>query len=455
MPVSPNEDLFAKALECHQQGKLDDAILQYRHIIQLEDNAQAFANLGVALRSQGHIEAAIVAYQQALLLKPDHAVALSNLGGALRALGRLEVAAHNLHQALQLQPALAAAHHNLGLVYMDGQAPAKAIDAFERALALDPMLVDAEFERATCLMQTGDLLKGFAAYECRFRYEKKLKKPFSQPQWDGSALNGKTLLICVEQGFGDTLQFVRYIPLIEKSGGRILLEAHQPLKGLMQTVQGVDQVLVQGERIPAFDVYISLLSLPHVFKTIMATIPQTIPYVGAGIPQEALPTAAKPAKLKVGLVWSNGFTNIGTRQRKLALTQFLPLLSLPDITFYSLQKGNGAEELAAGGFEAFILDLEPVIKDFTDTASLIQQLDLLITVDTASAHLGGALGIPTWVLLPYGSDWRWFLNRSDSPWYPSLRLFRQTKPFDWDSQIMDVQTALNTYEKSSIVKNSG
>lgn len=211
-----------------QAGKTGAALKKYQALLNHSPSADAYANLGVALRTLGKTEAALIAYQQALNLNPNHVAALSNWGGGLRALGRLDEAIPILEKAIALNPAFTAAHHNLGLVYMDHQQPEKAIACFEQVLKLDPERVDAQYDRATCLLQLGKYRDGFQAYESRFGYEPRLIKPYTQPKWDGSPLQGKTLLIYSEQGFGDTLQFCRYIPLIQKAGGRIILEC--PLK---------------------------------------------------------------------------------------------------------------------------------------------------------------------------------------------------------------------------------
>ena len=397
-------------------------------------NADVYANLGVALRTLGQIEAALIAYQQAINLNPAHIAALSNWGGGLRALGRLDEAIPILEKAIALDPDFIAAHHNLGLVYMDHQQPEKAIACFEQVLSLNPNRVDAQFDRATCLLQLGKYREGFQEYECRFGYEPRLVKPYTQPKWDGGPLNGKTLLIYSEQGFGDTLQFCRYIPLIEKAGGRIVLEYPQPLKRLMETVAGVDQVVAPGDRLPAFDCHTSLLSLPHLFQTELETIPGSFPYLKA--PFYRLGVTRRPGtRLKIGLVWGSGHVDVGVRNRSIPLDAFAPLLALPNITWVSLQKGPQAQQLKQLGFDCLLEDWGSRVQDFADTAAVLEELDLLITADTAIVHLAGAMNKPCWVLLPYGSEWRWGLKGEQSPWYPSVRLLRGSQATSWEVRL--------------------
>ncbi len=441
METQKSSHLLERALVLHQGGDVQSAIQHYREILAEQPTADVYANLGVALRTLGKTQAALVAYQQALNLNPNHVAALSNWGGGLRALGKLNEAIPILEKAIALDPAFIAAHHNLGLVYMDHQQPEKAIACFEQVLELNPNRVDAQFDRATCLLQLGRYQEGFQAYESRFGYEPRLVKPYAQPKWDGSPLNGKTLLLYAEQGFGDTLQFCRYIPLIEKAGGRIILECPQPLKRLMATVAGVDQVVAPGDQLPAFDCHTSLLSLPHLFQTELKSIPATFPYLKAPFYRLGV-TRRLGTQLKIGLVWGSGHSDVGVRNRAIPLTAFAPLLALPDITWVSLQKGPQTQQIKQLGFECLLEDWGSRIQDFADTAAVLEELDLLITADTAIVHLAGAMNKPCWVLLPYGSEWRWLLDGEHSPWYPRLTLFR-SQPFQtWESLVGRVVTRL-------------
>lgn len=424
--------LFNQALQLQQAGKVQEAIGLYQEILKQEDHAGAYANLGVALRTQGHIQAAIAVYRKSLAIQKDQVSVLSNLGGALRALGQLDEAILCLEQALQIDSECVAAHYNLGLAIMDAREPEKALQYFEKVLELDPNHVEAAFDRSTCILQMGNLEQGFQLYESRFQYEKRLIKPYKQPVWDGSPLKGKTLLLCAEQGFGDTLMFCRYIPLIEKHGGKIILECPTELKRLMETLEGIDQVICPGDKLPAFDTYLSLLSLPRLFKTSVDTIPREIPYLQAPKAQHSL-SMPSSTQLKVGIVWGVGHPDVVARNRSIELKHFLALSELPNVSLYSLQKGPQAKQLQELGCSTFIQDLGNQLRDFADTAAVLQELDLLITADTSIVHLAGALGKPVWVLLPSCSEWRWMLDREDSPWYPTVKLFRQATSGDWSS----------------------
>ncbi len=432
-------DLTA-VMTLHTAGHLSAAIAGYQALLKEEPSATVYTNLGVALRTQGHLDAAIAAYHRALALDENYLPALSNLGGGLRALGRLPEAIPLLERALTMNPDFAAAHHNLGLVYMDDGQPLKAIACFETAMRLEPHRVDSPFDRATCLLQSGQLQAGFAAYECRFAYEPRLQRHYTQPAWQGQALAGQTLYLYSEQGFGDTLQFIRYVALIEKAGGRLILECPAPLKRLMQSLSVLDQVITPDEPSPNFDTHCALLSLPYCFDTTLETIPAPVVYDALPRLDKLLPPSTKK---RVGLVWASGHSDVGVRARSIPLTAFAALLAKTDYEFYSFQKGPAVQDLKASGFETLVHNLNAVIQDFADTAQYLKQMDLLISADTAIVHLAGSLKIPTWVLLPYGSEWRWFLESKTTPWYPSVRLFRKGDSESWESLVQSVRQALS------------
>jgi tetratricopeptide (TPR) repeat protein len=433
--------LFEQAFTVQRAGDTAQAIQIYHRLLEQAPSADIYANLGVALRTQGKLLAAITLYRRALALEPQHLSALSNLGGALWANGAPQEAVSILQRALALNPQMASLHYNLGLAYQDLQQPQAALACFEAVLRLEPQRTDAPVDRARALLQMGDLRAGFEAYESRFAYEPRLVKPFGQPRWDGSPLNGRTLLLYAEQGYGDTLQFCRYIPLIPQSCGRIILECPPPLKRLMQTVPGVSAVISEGDAYPSFDIYASLFSLPHLFQTTLASIPTEIPYLQA--PDSRVHLLEQPQTLlKVGIVWASGHADVGLKNRSIGLEPFLRILELHQVCLYSLQKGPASAQLAQLGVEGLIPNVGGQVEDFADTASVLSQLDLLISADTAIVHLAGALGIPTWVLLPAASEWRWLLHREDSPWYPTLQLFRQHVPGDWHGTFDPVLSAL-------------
>jgi tetratricopeptide (TPR) repeat protein len=424
------------------QGQLETAVACYERAITLRpDRIESQIGLGVVLREQGHLEDAVARYQEALALAPDHPETLGNLGTVLVDLGRSEEAVAHHERALAVRPDSAEAHNNLGVAIERQGRQIDALACYGRALALRPDYAEAHFNRAHALLITGQFEEGWEEYEWRFavaRYDRK----FDRPAWSGEALTGQTILIHAEQGFGDTLQFLRYIPLLAERGGRIVLEVPGPLVRLARSVAGASEVLAAGDPLPEFDCHCSLLSLPRVFNTDLATIPGTVPYLRA--PHAALAAWAEQVaiaeRLKVGLVWAGNVVGAIDR-RPIDLRLLEPLWKVAGVSWFSLQVGDRASDLLLlDGVR--IADLSPWLTDFAETAAVMAYLDLVITIDTAVAHLAGALGRPTWVMLPYAPDWRWFVDRADSPWYPTARLFRQRKDGDWPSVTREVAASL-------------
>jgi tetratricopeptide (TPR) repeat protein len=428
------------------QGKLDEAQACYERALALRpDRVESLIGLGVVLRAQGRLEEAVARYRRALELSPDHPEAHNNLGVALVDLRQPEEATPQYERALTLQPNRAETHSNLGIALQRQGRYAEAFASYGRALALKPDYAEAHFNRANALLLTGELNEGWQEYEWRFavaRYDRK----FDQPLWSGEPLAGARILIHAEQGFGDTLQFVRYVPAVAEHGGKIVLEVPAPLVRLARTVAGVSQVVAGGDPLPAFDCHCPLLSLPRVFKTNLATIPSAVPYVR--VPAEAsaawaerIPTAPG---LKVGVVWAG--TTIGAIDLRL----LQPLWEVDGVSWFSLQVGDRSGDISSlGGVK--IADLSPWLLDFAETAAAVCHLDLVISVDTSVAHLAGALGRPTWLLLRDPPEWRWLLEREDSPWYPTARLFRQRKGGDWPCVVREVAAALAQMARRSIL----
>jgi tetratricopeptide (TPR) repeat protein len=418
-------------------GRLDEAIGCYRKALTLRpDLVESLIGLGVVLRSQGRLEEAVAHYQRALELSPDHPEARNNFGVALVDLGRSEEAIPHYERALILQPNRAETHSNLGIALQRQGRYAEAFASYGRALALKPDYAEAHFNRACALLLTGELYEGWREYEWRFavaRYDRR----FDQPLWSGEPLAGAGILIHAEQGFGDTLQFVRYVPAVAERGGRIVLEVPEPLVRLAGTVVGVSQVVARGDPLPAFDCHCPLLSLPRVFKTNLATIPNALPYLR--VPADALagwaeriPTTPVP---RVGIVWA------GTAVGAIDLRLLQPLWEVDRVSWFSLQVGERSDDISSlAGVR--IADLSPWLVDFAETAAAICRLDLVISVDTSVAHLAGALGRQTWLLLRDPPEWRWLLKREDTPWYPTARLFRQRCAGDWPGVAREVSAAL-------------
>jgi len=435
--------MFSQGLQQHRDGNLEEAARFYGQAIQLNQNfPDIYNNLGVALRALGKREASAACYQRSLALKPDHAGAYTNLGNVLRELGRLEVAAASHRHAIELDPGLADAHYNLGLALRDLGETEAALKCFDETLSLNPDHPACHWERSLSLLQGGDLLNGFTEYEWRLQLASFPKRDFSQPRWDGAELKGKTILLHQEHGFGDLILFARYIPILKAMGGNVVVEVHPELSRLFSTINGVGQVVNRGANLPKFDVYLPIMSLAHVLGTTMDSIPADVPYLQAPDRLARHLPANLGSEKKIGLAWAGRSTHKNDAKRSVLFRHFVELMGVADTAFCSLQYGPAAKDIAENGCEALIMDLATKLQDFADTAAVITELDLVITVDTSIAHLAGALGKPVWVALPFPGDWRWMLDREDSPWYPTARLFRQPKPGDWEAVFGNIRAAL-------------
>jgi tetratricopeptide (TPR) repeat protein len=429
-----------------QRQQFDQAIAHYQQVLVLQpQHLEAQNNLGIALAAQGNFDQAIATYQQALALQPEVPEILVNLGNALQEIEAFDRAIAVYQQALKLRPDLAAAHKNLAHVLRMQGKLAAAMPHHKRTLALTPNDAEAHFGFAFTQLIAGDLAAGFAEYEWRWRLKYNPPRSFPQPLWDGSPLAGRTLLLYSEQGFGDTIQFIRYVPLLSTQG-RVIVECQPLLLRLLQTIPNL-VAITQGELLPPFDLHAPLLSLPHRMGTTLDTIPAAVPYLQSSDSQVSgdRPPLPIPAgiRFKVGIAWAGDPKNPINRRRSCPLDPFLDLLKLPGIALYSLQKGAEAAELRQIN-QPRLIDLSDRLQDFADTAAAVQQLDLVIAIDTAVVHLAGALAHPVWVILPFAPDWRWLLHRSDCPWYPTMRLFRQPCPGDWSAVFANIEVMLRT-----------
>jgi Tfp pilus assembly protein PilF len=443
--------------------QIDEAIANLNWIVNFEPrNEQAQKTLANIYQEQGMLEQALHHYQQALAANPTSADVLNRIGVVLQYQGKPNLAAHFHRQALIHQPHNVDALISLAKAVLDQGKVDDGLAYINQALSINPTHPIARYNRALILLQKGDFQQGFPEYEWRLKTADFPPCPFKQPIWDGSNFSGKTLLLHAEQGLGDTIQFIRYVPLVTERGGRVILTCHQPLMRLFSSLPGIDQFIPLGMPLPAFDTYAPLLSLPGILGTTLDTVPHQVPYLRPPRVNLELPTLAttSPAafsgssnskqpkstiqnpKLKVGLVWSGGNLYKHNQTRSFSLQEFHSLLDVPEVSFYSLQKGIPQLEIAELGWQSRLIDLSEQLQDMADTADAIAQLDLVITVDTSVAHLAGALATPVWVLLAHVADWRWLLNRQDSPWYPTMRLFRQSHPGDWQGVMQRVVEAL-------------
>ena len=411
-------------------------------------DATALANLALCRLEQGLSTEAEAIARQAIASEPRHALSWYMLGQTLKAQHRFGEAVKTLRQAHEFDPSHVETLNSLGNALGSlGDTPG-AIAAFDRALALAPNHVDAAFNRGLAYLMLGDYQRGWPGYALRWKTSilRAYDRRFSKPAWNGEPLGGKTILLYAEQGLGDTLQFVRYVPLVQARGGRVIIEAQNSLIGLLTRMPEVAAGISMGAPLPPFDVHCSIPTLPQVFGTSVATIPAAMPYLTSDFEQrrkwrERLNQAAQ-RKLKVGLVWAGNPSFRFDRLRSPRLGACLPLFEVQGVQIFGLQMGEGRQDLKDRAMPSHFTDLGPEIGDFSDTAAIMDELDLVISSCTAPAHLAGALGRPTWIILPLAPDWRWMQNRSDSPWYPSVRLFRQTQIGDWETPVKAVCAAL-------------
>jgi tetratricopeptide (TPR) repeat protein len=433
-------------------GQRDEAIACYQRVLTLKPNyAEAHNNVGALFELAGLTDQAMASYRQALTLRPVFPEAHNNLGNALLADGHTDAAIASYTTAIAQRPDYAEAHNNLGNALQSAGRLDEALLSHDRALALRPELPGARWNKAFALLLQGDFAAGWPLFESRWELLDNNPEVASHtgPLWLGDApLTGRTLLVHHEQGLGDTLQMLRYVPLLAAKSARVVVQVPATLAALAATVTGVASVVAVGEPLPDYDLHCPCMSLPLACRTTLATIPAVGPYLAVpdaigAIWRTRLDNARSDERAgpRIGLAWSGSTTHRNDRQRSLALGQLLPLLDMP-AEFHSLQKeyrpGEREQLIAHGGVHDWSASLDTL----ADTAGLIAELDLVIAVDTAVAHLAGALGKPVCLLLPAAPDYRWLLDRTDSPWYPTMRLFRQPAAGDWASVIAAVTTAL-------------
>ena len=474
---------FNLGIAFFEQGKLDDAVAAYQNALKCKpDMAAAFYNMGLALHGQKKLKAAVSSYQKAIRLKPyfpeaynnmgnvlleqkkqdqasvcfkkaleikpDYTDAVYNLGKCLSDQNRYPEAIACYQKALQINPNYHKACNNLAKIYQDMGVNHKAIFWFQKALQIKPDYAEAQFNLATVYLLTENFQEGWNAYEWRFkRREWKRTYPhrYDKPRWNGESFVGRRLYVHSEQGFGDILQFVRYLPWVKARGGTVIFETRQALSGLFKNMPEIDELVMfstDGQPAAEFDLYVPLASLPGTFETTLENIPAKVPYIvadqGKSLRWKGRLTVDG---VKVGLVWAGTDTD---PRRACSLKWLKSLSDIAGVHLYGLQKGIAAEQIEVEGLpeDMQMTNLGQDFEDFTDTAAAIDNLDLVISIDTSVAHLAGAMGKPVWLMLPYVADWRWFLNRDDSPWYPTMRLFRQPKPGDWRSVVQQIAVKL-------------
>ena len=409
--------------------------------------AEAQNNLGTSLKDLGRVPEAQAAYRRALELNPDFAEAHLNVGTCLLEDGQEPDAQRHFRRALELQPESALALLGIGHVHDLRGERAEALACYRRAIGLDENLAEAHFNYALQLLATGDFENGWREYEWRWRLDTRTTLRPRAPHWEGESLSGRTILLYAEQGFGDAIQFMRYVPRVAERATHVLLRCHPELVDLARSIPGVRAVAASDDELPPFDVCAPLMSLPRLLGTTLSSIPADVPYLRA-LPEQASDWRARVRRderpLHVGIAWaSSPATRLG-RSKSVRLGAFAAMAAPGDVTFHSLQKGPASREAVDAPEGMNLVDHDSELQSFADTAALIESLDLVITVDTAVAHLAGALGKPVWTLVAYPAVWRWAHQGDISFWYPTMRLFRQPGPGAWDAVIEQAADALRS-----------
>ena len=428
----------------HNLERFDDALQSYDRAIQLKpDYAEAFYNRGVVLEHLQRFDEALQSIDRAIQLKPDYAEPFNNRGNALIGLKRFDEALQSIERAIQLKPDFAEAFSNLGILLEYLQRFDDALQSYDRAIQLKPNYAEAYFNQSIIKLRLGKYEEGWRLYEYR-QVKKDTKnnyKKFPIPLWLGNeSIDNKVILILNEQGLGDSIQFCRYLLMLASLNPKeIIFMVQKPLLSLFSNFNKKIKILEQDKPLPHFDYYSPLMSLPLAFKTTLGTIPVNIPYLTVDDVKNKYwqDRFGKQTKAKIGLVWSGSTTHKKDRYRSLALRQLVLLLELP-FEFHSLQKEIRSDDKKILKTCKSLYQHQNDLNDFSDTAALLNQMDLIISIDTSVVHLAGALDKQVWVLLPYIPDFRWLLNRDNSPWYPSIRLFRQPKFDDWESVIQQL-----------------
>ncbi|HTW93713.1 MAG TPA: tetratricopeptide repeat protein [Tepidisphaeraceae bacterium] len=424
-----------------QSGRPDIALEHFKRAAAASPNTAEFhGNVGKASIDTGQPGEAVSAFRRAIALKPNVAGFHSHLSQSLELLGDLDEAIAAVAEAARLEPNSSKFHNNLGVLLHDRGRYDQAMAELRRAVEIQPDQAWAHFTIGAIHLLHGRFVQGWSEFDWREQcLPEAARKNFSQPRWNGGDLNGRTILLHAEQGLGDTLQFIRYVPLVAERGGRILLSCQRELAPLLQSFPGIQQVLTEEQPLRSFDAHCPLMTLPQVFRTTLESIPGHVPYI---IPPRGAILPSSSASLRVGLAWAGQPAHRHDRSRSVALQQLSPLARIPNVHFFTLQKGPAAAQASNPPPGMAITDCLHLLTDMSQTASLIAQLDLVITVDTSIAHLAGAMAKPVWVLLPFVPDWRWMLDRADSPWYPTMRLFRQEKQGEWKGAIGAIASAL-------------
>lgn len=452
----PKSEYFsALAIVWKKVGNNTEAEKNYLKAIELNPVLwEVYYNLGILYHENNKVDLAIDYYKKSVVLKPDFYLSYYNLGNAYRETLRFADAILFYKKVLKLKPDFSEAYYNIGVVNEFQYNFDEALKCYNNAIHFNSGHVNAHWNKSLLLLSNGNLTEGFEEYEWRMKRKEFVKRDFCCPQLTDQNISDKNVIVYCEQGLGDAIQFIRYIPMLKNKGCKVTLECNELLYELFKSVQGIDELVINVDDAhsnPYYDFNISLLSLPHYFKTKLDSIPARVPYITA--PDEKKKEWRKKLGIenvfKIGLVWGGNPDHGKDDKRSIPLNDFLILSTIEGIKLFSLQKGKPLNQIKRTYLQIENLS-EKGQNTFVDTASIIENLDLVISVDTSVAHLAGAMGKPVWMLLPYYSDWRWLTSRDDSPWYPTMKLFRQTEPGRWDKVLLSIVTEL---QKIPVLKN--
>lgn len=447
--ITPDQ-LFHRAAALHRQGRIDLAITAYRKILEMApEHPGVWGNLGVALRSRGDYSAAVIAYKRALEIAPGDPGVTGNLGNALKDIDRLEeaLAAHRI--AAAALPDDFNIRYNYGIALREAARYDEALTELEAAIALKPDAPHPQWDRAIALLHLGRFQEGWAAYEARWHTGDLPERPVAVPRWQGEAFEGKTLLVFAEQGFGDSILTSRFISLIKARAGsgphagRVILECKAPLQDLFSGIEGIDRMVEPGEAAGDYDLEVPIMSLPGIFEASDHSLP---PPAELHVPdyarQKARVLLRQDERFKVGIVWSGSVTFKGNRKRAVGVENFLPFAEVPGVDLYALQKGPRSSDLEKAGAGSVVTAIGEQLDSFAETAAVIEALDLVIMTDSSVAHLAGSLGRPIWNLLNKATYWLYRGEGETTPWYPSMKLFRQQEAGAWEPVFERVQQEL-------------
>jgi hypothetical protein len=446
-PHSDFDSIYARATASAATQDFESAIALYEQAILLEPaRAEPHYKLANALKNTGRLETALASYERAIERKPDYGHAYCNRGAVQQALGLVGAALASYERAIALDANDVMAHYNRAILLQESSRWTEALSSYDRAIEINPQFADAQYNRSMAQLYLGDFESGWRGYEWRWANARRLgigeERAFAAPRWTGEeSISGKRILLYSEAGLGDTIQFCRYASECARLGATVILEAQAPLQGLLGSLEGISTLISAGDELPAFDYQCPLLSLPLAFKTSLATVPAPRGYLRADETRVAHWRArlGERRRPRVGLVWSGNPRNPLDARRSIHLADWLKRLP-PELEYFRLQTQVREADLAALASSRMVTSFDDALLDFENTAALCACMDVIVTVDTSLAHLAGALGHSTWVLLPHTPDFRWLQDRDDSPWYPSVRLYRQAAAGDW-SAVFDRVTA--------------